>query len=395
MISVSDAQQLITQACATVDESQTVSLSNALGRVIATDIIAPFSLPGNDLSAMDGYALNTQSLTRESDNISISQRIQAGAIASPLEPGTAARIFTGAPIPFGANAVIIQENVSLTESGQLQLNSETQSGDNIRRKGSDILEGEKILPKGTRLEAQHIGLLAGLGFAQVDVFRKVRVSILNTGDELLEPGSPLQAGKIYNSNKALLFAMLSEMHCDIVNAVTVKDNLTETTNTLKSLAEKSDLIISTGGASVGEEDHIKPALEAIGELNLWKVRLKPGKPLLFGKIDRCHLLGLPGNPGSAFVTFHLFANPYIRKCQGDNNILPIPIKMASNFSARGNQSRPEYIRVRISASGVDKFPNQSSGGLASLAFCNALALIPMNAEINQDDLIDVFVLNTL
>ncbi|MDX1589951.1 MAG: molybdopterin molybdotransferase MoeA, partial [Oleiphilaceae bacterium] len=284
-----------------VRDSETLATADALGRVLAQPVTARVTVPPADNSAVDGYAIRWQD-ARQDNPLPLSQRIPAGDDPQPLRPGTAARIFTGAAIPPGADTVLMQEHCQEDSQGQhVTLNKPPQQGQNIRPAGQDIRAGEPLLEAGTRLLPQHLGLLASVGLAEVNVHRRLRVAILSTGDELVSPGEPLAPGKIYNSNRFLLKGLLESARCDILDLGDVADSFQATCDALANGAADADLIISTGGVSVGDEDHVRSAVQSLGRLDLWRLAIKPGKPFAFGQVGATPFVGLPGNPAAVLV----------------------------------------------------------------------------------------------
>ncbi len=395
MIEVEEAQSQIIQAVSSVPKTEKITLTESLGRVLAENITSSINVPPADNSAMDGFAVTASDITQSPCSLSVSQRIPAGSAPSALTPNTAARIFTGAEIPENADAVVIQENCEFLDDQKVTLNTKPSKGDNIRRQGQDIKIGDVVLSSGQKLSPQHIGLLASIGVTHIAVFRKIRVSILSTGSELVTPGTPLQPGQIYNSNQIMLAQLLGSLGCEVSICPAVVDSLEQTIQRFKDASATSDLIVSSGGVSVGDEDHVKSAVENLGKLNLWKINIKPGKPLAFGHIADSKFLGLPGNPVSAFVTFLLFGIPLVKKLQGQNFQKPMSFFLPSNFAIDKPRRRPEYIRARIENNTVEKFPNQSSGVLSSTCWANALAFIPDKKIIAKGELIEVFPLDLL
>ena len=407
MLSVAQALQkiLADPALAVLQQrpAAELPLPQALHRVLAREQRAAVDVPPWDNSAMDGYALCVDALAN-SNTLPVSQVIPAGSYPPPLQAGTAARIFTGAPIPAGADAVEMQENTEAAE-GRVHFLQAIKAGANIRRRGEDISKGAVVVSAGTCLQARHLGLLASVGIQQIPVHKKLRVALLSTGDELAEPGQDLQAGQIYNSNRYLLWGLLQALGCEVMDGGIVADDLDATKQCFQRLAADCDVIISSGGVSVGDEDHVKKAIETIGQLELWKISVKPGKPLAFGHInrctgDRCTFFGLPGNPVSAFVTFLLFVKPYLLKAQGANEVTPLFIEATADFDwppvrsdkvkagkERKAIGREEYLRARLRADGrtVELYPNQSSGALSSVAWANGLALAPQGSVISRGD----------
>ncbi len=378
-------------------ETAELALIESLGRVLAEDVYASINVPGADNSAMDGYALRVADLVQHP--MPVSQRIPAGAAPQALEPGTAARIFTGAKIPPGADAVVMQEDC-IVEGDVIRVKVAAKTGDHIRPQGQDIASGSKVLQAGRTLRPQDMGLLASVGCERVTIYRPLRVAILSTGDELVEPGAgTLADSQLFNSNRYTLTGLLQAMHMQVVDGGIVEDDAQATAEALQQAAQEADCVITTGGVSVGEEDHVKAQVEELGELALWKLAIKPGKPLAYGRIGDTPFIGLPGNPSSVFVTFSLVARPFLRKLQGINEEALPTLTAAADFEVGRPGGRQEYLRVTLVAgeSGLvaHRFSNQSSGVLSSVSHSNALAVIPIGRTVARGDPVEVIPLDLL
>ena len=374
MIELASAQQRLLALVSNVSETRQYSLDQCLGLVVARDYLSSLAIPPQDNSAMDGFALSAID-SHSSDLLRISQRIPAGTSPSSLEAGTAARIFTGGVIPLGADAVVIQENCEFDQQ-QLKILKPVDKGENVRPSGQDIKPGAKIVAAGQKLSAIDLGLLASIGISQVECYAPITVAIFSTGDELAEPGQALRKGQIYNSNRPLLKGLCRQLGFEVYDCGVVEDSLQATKEALKDAAEHADFIISSGGVSVGEEDHVKPAVEALGRLDLWKIKMKPGKPVAFGYIDQTPFIGLPGNPVSSFVVFQLLGIPLLRKRQGQRAETRIEYSVVADFD-KNLTTREEYIRVKLSAGEQGElrarcFPNLSSGVMSSLSWADGL-----------------------
>jgi molybdopterin molybdotransferase len=388
MLSYEEALDHLLAAAQPVEESKPVPLSVARGRILAEAVASTVTVPPLDNSAMDGYAVRCADVTQAGAALPVSQRIPAGSIGHALAAGTAARIFTGAPVPAGADAVVMQEFCEHGSDGKVIVNQVPKPGQNIRRAGEDIMAGATVLQAGTRIGAAEIGLAASIGIAQLPVRRRLRVALLSTGDELTEPGSPLPPGGIYNSNRHFLRAMFEQMGCAVTDAGHVPDTLEATRAALRDAASAHDLIVTSGGVSVGEEDHVKPAVEAEGALSLWKIAIKPGKPLAFGKVGAggTAFIGLPGNPVSCFVTFLLFLRPYVLKRMGLATTLPLTRQLVSASDWNKPEDRRSFLRARIAPDGrVELYPNQSSGVLTSCAWADGLVDVAANRTFQAGD----------
>ncbi|WP_322364780.1 gephyrin-like molybdotransferase Glp [Pseudomonas sp. Teo4] len=354
---------------APINEREVVSLAEAQGRVLATDLVASLDLPPWPNSAMDGYALSLADW--QGEPLPVSQRIFAGHAPQPLQPGTCARIFTGAPLPVGADCVEMQENAEVLDDGRVRFLEPLELDQNVRPQGQETRKGEQVMAAGTRLGPIQLGLAATLGYATLDVVRKVRVAVLSTGDELVEPGLPLGPGQIYNSNRRLLVSWLQRLGCEVRDAGILPDDLARTRECLAGLGDV-DLILSTGGVSVGEADYLGAALREAGELALWKLAIKPGKPLTFGHFRGVPVIGLPGNPASTLVTFGLLTRPYLLRRQGVAEVTPLRFDMPAGFEWTKAGTRREYLRARIEQGQVRIYKNQSSGVLRSAAWAEGL-----------------------
>ena len=384
-----------------VDE---VSSFDADGRVLAQDAVSALHVPPQDNSSMDGYALRCADVTQPGTVLPVSQRIAAGMSGVPLQPGTAARIFTGAPVPQGADAIVMQEDCtpSSTPSGgdQVSVNVQAQPGQWIRRAGEDVTQGAVVLSKGDRLTPACLGLAASIGMNRLQVARQPRVALFSTGDELVMPGDvapgDMKPGAIYNSNRFFLRALLIRLGCVVTDLGIVPDRLDATLDALRSAAKSHDLILTSGGVSVGEEDHIKPAVQALGELNLWQIAIKPGKPFAYGHIGTAHFMGLPGNPVSSFITFLVLVRPFLLKLQGVVDVAAKSVAMPAHFNWPKADKRREFLRVRRNAQGgLDLFPNQSSGVLTSAVWGDGVVDNPAGNAIAQGDMVQFIAFSEL
>jgi molybdopterin molybdotransferase len=381
-----------TPSLARVEE---VPLRQALGRVLAGSQIAGVDVPPADNSAMDGYALAREQVASTGGLLAVSQRIAAGQTGSPLTPGTVARIFTGAEIPPGADTVIMQEDVDLEEDG-IRLRRLPVKGENVRRRGHDIASGRTLLEAGTRLSPAAVGLLASVGIDRVSVFEPLRVALVTTGDELVLPGRPLGRGQIYNSNLFLLRGLIERLGMLPVEFPLIADDPASTREALRAAALQADCVVSSGGVSVGEEDHVKGAVESLGSLSVWRVNIKPGKPLAYGRVLDRPFFGLPGNPVSTFITFSLFARPCLLRLQGVADTAWRSLRLRAGFDHRAGK-RQEYLRVRVHSDAdgtrVEKFPDQGSGVLTSVHWASALAVVPAGQDIRAGDSCEVLQLD--
>ena len=396
LISADDALARLLAAVAPLGRVENVATPEAWGRVLAQDVVSEVHVPPEDNSAMDGYAIRVADLAGGVEPLlPVSQRIVAGQVGRPLEAGTAARIFTGAQVPQGADAVVMQEHCEAIAGeglGAVRINELPWPGAAIRRQGEDVQRGHVVLQAGHRLDAAAIGLAATVGMARLDVAARPRVALFSTGDELVMPGEPLPPGAIYNSNRFMLGALLRGQGCIVTDLGNVPDRLDATRAMLREAAADHDLILSSGGVSVGEEDHLKPALAAEGRLDLWAIAIKPGKPLAFGAVrreaDETWFIGLPGNPVSSYVTFALFVRPVLARLQGAQAVTPSAIPMRADFAWPRPDKRREFLRVkRNDNGGLDLYRNQGSGVLTSLAWGDGLADIPPGQAVQPGDMV--------
>jgi len=371
-----------------------VTTFDADGRVLAQDCVSALQVPPNDNSSMDGYAVCCADVAAVGALLPVSQRIAAGSAGVPLQPGTAARIFTGAPVPAGADAILMQEDCEALEDGRVRLNALPRPGQWIRRAGEDITRGAVVLQAGTRLGPAELGLAASIGLHQLPVWRRPRVALFSTGDELVMPGEvppeQMRPGAIYNSNRFFLRAMLLRLGCEVSDFGIVPDRRNATIDALRQASSAHDLILTSGGVSVGEEDHIKPAVETLGTLDLWQIAMKPGKPFAYGQIPhakgRAHFMGLPGNPVSSFLTFALLVRPFVLRLQGVRDVAPQSIAVRADFNWAKADKRREFLRVRHNAAGgLDLFNNQSSGVLTSAAWGDGVVDNPAGQTIATGD----------
>ena len=385
--------ELLAQA-APLAGTDTVNTFDADGRVLAQAATSPLQVPPNDNSSMDGYAVRCADVPAAGGELPVAQRIPAGAFGVPLAAGTAARIFTGAPVPEGADAIVMQEDCEALDGDRVRVNAVPAQGQWIRRAGEDITRGAEVLAAGTRLTPAELGLAASIGLGTLQVARRPRVALFSTGDELVMPGdvppAQMKPGAIYNSNRFFLRAMLLRLGCEVSDLGIVPDRREATVAALREAAQGHDLILTSGGVSVGEEDHIKPAVERLGTLQLWQIAMKPGKPFAYGQIPHAggsaHFMGLPGNPVSSFVTFGLLVRPFLLRLQGVRDFAPKAIAATAGFDWPRADKRREFLRVRQGTDGtLELFPNQSSGVLTSAAWADGVVDNPAGQTIARGD----------
>ncbi len=398
LLTKQQAQDRLLAAVRPPAEIETVPSRDALGRVLAEPLACPMPMPPWDNSAMDGYAVRhadlaaAQAAGAATLGLRVAQRIPAGTAGRPLEPGTAARIFTGAPVPAGADTVVIQERCR-RDADLVEVPTDVSRGANVRLAGEDLAAGAEVMAAGTRLQAQHLGLAASVGAAQLRVYRRLRVALFGSGDELIAPGAPLGPGQVYDCNRYTLGALLSGLGCTVIDLGTVPDTLEATMEVLAGAAGQADLILGSGGVSVGEEDHVKPAIERLGTLDLWNVAIRPGKPLAFGRVAGTPFLGSPGNPVSLFVTALIFARPLILRMQGvAGELSPPGFPVPSGFARPRADPRREFLRVRLvrtadQGTEVRVHPSRSAAALVSAVWADGLVEVPEGQPIVQGDLL--------
>ena len=384
MLDFDDALARLLAGAAPVRDTEAVPTQSAAGRLLAQGLRSTLDVPPLDNTSMDGYAVRCADVPVAGTQLVVAQRIAAGSVGQVLAPGTAARIFTGAPLPAGADAVVMQE-LCAVNGDCVTVNHAPRTGEWIRRRGEDIAAGSEVLAAGTRLSAAHLGVAASVGAAELCVFRRLRVALFSTGDELAMPGEALKPGGIYNSNRYTLRVLLEGLGCVVDDLGIVPDSRDATRAALREAATGNDLILTSGGVSVGEEDHVKPAVEAEGALDLWKIAIKPGKPLAFGRVGSAAFIGLPGNPVSSFVTFVMLVRPFILKAQGASNVAPRVRQLRADFECKGDPRR-EFLRARVNADGgLELFSNQSSGVLTSCVWADGLVDNPPRQVISRGD----------
>ena len=385
LTSVSAAQQQIMSSVRCVLATESVSLFHARGRVLSAAVVSTVDVPPADNSAMDGYAMRVEDINL--GIIPVSQRVAAGQVPCSLEPHTCARVFTGAEVPENAELVVIQEDVELVEGGirirARAIAQEQKLGQFIRLTGQDVLIGQVVCKAGTKLEARHLGVLASMGIDTVDVYRRLKVAIASTGSELVNPGQALKAGQIYNSNRFLLAGLVDQLGMELVDIGIITDERSTTEKALALAADSADIIITSGGVSEGEEDHVKGAVETLGQLDVWKLAIKPGKPLAFGRVKQTPFFGLPGNPASVLVTFMVIARPFLLALQGCSNTHGHSLNARLVNPPKRPSMRQEYLRVRLvprteSGLTVEAMTNQNSGVLTTAMKGDGLAVVKAN-----------------
>jgi len=386
LLSVDAALEQMLAAAKPVVEVEQIATLEATNRVLARAQRSTMDVPPMDNSAMDGYAVRLSDL-KQGNSLLVGQKIMAGSVGRPLEPGTAARIFTGAPIPPGADAVVMQEHC-VAEGNKVLLKRTPKPGEWIRTVGSDVKKGGEILPAGKRLLPQDTGLAASVGIKTLPVFRKLRLGLFFTGDELVMPGEPLAPGRIYNSNRFTLRGLAEVFGCELRDYGIVPDTLQATREVLRRAAGECDLIVTSGGVSVGEADFVKPAVEAEGKLLMWRIAMKPGRPLAFGTIRGAFFIGLPGNPVSSFVTFLVFVRPFLLRTQGMTEVMPRAIAARADFDWPQPDARREFLRVKWNAQGgLELYPTQDSAVLTSTAWADGLVDNPPGRAVGRGEMV--------
>lgn len=383
ILTMDEALALLMQSARPVTETEMLPLEAAAGRTLAVPLVSGIDVPPLDNSAMDGYALNTADWA-EGRWFEVTQRIAAGSVGQPLGYGEVARIFTGAPIPPGADAVAMQEDCE-SDGSRVIVRRPPRPGDNIRRAGEDMAAGQTVLAPGERLTPARLGVAASAGATELGVYRPLRVAVFFTGDEIVLPGRPLKPGQIYNSNRATLTALLQGLGCQVTDLGIVPDDLGATVAALEAASRQADVVITSGGVSVGEEDHVKAAVQRLGRIALWKVAMKPGKPLVHGQVGAADFLGLPGNPVSAFVVFCLFVRPFLLKRMGAIPRPPLRFEVPAGFDWPKPGQRREFLRARIEDGRAVLYPNQSSGVLTSVAWADGLVDIEIGRTVQPGD----------
>ena len=393
--SLTEALALLLATAEPISATEALATLDADGRVLAADVVSALQVPPQDNSSMDGYALRVLDVPAPGVEMPVSQRIAAGTSGAPLQPQTVARIFTGAPIPAGADAIVMQEDclaVAGSDVARVQVNVVPRSGQWIRRAGEDVASGAVVLAKGQRLGPAELGLAASIGMASLSVVKRPRVALFSTGDELVMPGTvapqDMRAGAIYNSNRFFLNSLLRRMGCEVTDFGIVPDKLDATVQAMREASAAHDVILTSGGVSVGEEDHIKPAVQSLGSLDLMQIAIKPGKPFAHGRVGAAHFIGLPGNPVSSFVTFLLLVRPFLLRLQGVAELAPVASNLRADFDWPRADKRQEFLRARRNAQGgLDLFANQSSGVLTSAVWADGLVDNPGGQTIQKGDML--------
>jgi molybdopterin molybdotransferase len=405
LIPLGDARNVLAQRAqqyGTLVKTERVATHSALTRILAETITSQINVPSFDNSAMDGYALRLVDCQQQLANtgsieFEVSQRITAGDAPELLLENTCARIFTGAAVPENADIVVMQEQCEVTENGKVIFpNSliEATSQQNIRPAGQDITIGQTLFQPGRILRAEDLGVIASMGFSQVEVQKKLKVAVISSGDELVEPGNPLSPGKIYNTNSFTLIGLLQRMGMEVIGPFFAADTLADTQSVLTQASAQADVIITSGGVSVGEEDHIKAAISSGGELEMWRLAIKPGKPFALGQFNQTPVIGLPGNPAAVVVTFYQLARDFLWSVQGADAQPLLVLKGKAAFTTKKSIGRTEFLRARFNAGEIEVFNNQSSGVLSSSSWSDGFACVPAGELISIGDDIEFYTLTT-
>jgi molybdopterin molybdotransferase len=388
MKSLNQALDVVLASVVPVAQTESIALSGGLGRVLARDVVSPIDVPAYDNSQMDGYAGIAVEMNNALAPLPVSQRIPAGHPGTPLVSGTVARIFTGAPIPAGANAVIMQEQVEVLSDGRIKCLAPVAPGQNIRLRAGDLAAGQILLTKGRRLSAADIALCASVGQSTLTVTRQLRVAVFSSGDELRQPGEALRSGQIYDSNRPMIMGLVKGLGAEVVDMGCLPDDLAITTAKLNDAAQTCDVLLTCGGVSVGEEDHIKAAIASLGALDLWKISVKPGKPFAFGRVGKAAFMGMPGNPVAAWVTFALLVRPYLLATMGATASPPVGFSVRAGFDWPKPDSRQEFLRGWIDGNGCAQIHGlQNSGVLSSVTECTGLVEIPASTPVLAGELV--------
>ena len=392
LLTFAEAKSRLLNSARVVAETDTIDLAEAFGRVLSQDLISPMTVPPFSNAAMDGFAVRAADISESGVRMQVTQRVVAGDVAQPLVPGSAARIFTGAQVPDGADAVVMQEDC-VVEGDSVTINQVPPAGQHVRLKGSDLLAGKAILAAGSRFSAAAMGLAASVGIDRVPVFRRLKVAIFFTGSELVMPGQALPAGHIYNSNRYVMRGFLQDLGVEVIDLGIIKDDRQATRDALREAAAIADLIVTSGGMSEGDEDHVTAAVQAEGHIDVWKIASKPGKPLAFGGVKNggreAAFIGLPGNPVSVWSGLLTLVAPFLRRCQGLSDIEPDRQKLRADFSYTVKGNRMEFVRVKRNAKGgLDIYPTQDSAIISSAVWSDGVAAIPAGATILPGDIVE-------
>jgi molybdopterin molybdotransferase len=391
MLSFNEAKAKLLSSALPVAETETIDLANAYGRVLSEDLVSPMTVPPFSNAAMDGYALRWNDLTAIGTRLPVSQRVAAGEVAKSMVPGSAARIFTGAQVPDGADTVVMQEDCQ-ADGDFVIIKQIPEAGQHVRLKGSDLTTGKTLLATGSFFSAAAMGLIASVGISRVKVYRRLKVAIFFTGSELVMPGTPLPPGHIYNSNRYVMRGFLQGLGVDLIDLGNVQDDRQATRDALLHAATEADLIITSGGMSEGDEDHVTASVKAEGHIDVWKIAAKPGKPLAFGSIrtknKETAFIGLPGNPVSVWSCLLTLASPFLRKCQGLTSFEPVPLTLRSDFNYTVKGNRMEFVRVRRNNNGgLDIYPTQDSAIISSAVWADGIAMIQAGTTVKPGDLL--------